>query len=236
MIKKFIESSLIEWEGKISAVVVFSGCNFRCGFCHGSEFLLQSPPYISVDSILEKLEKKKKWLDGVVFSGGECTLSYREVMILAEQIKSLSIPIKIHTNGSNPALLKKLFNDNCFSCLALDYKSLLNKDIEKIIGIQCTAELLNNIKESFDLAKSLSNSGFSVEYHTTLIPKYITLDYFIKMSNELDDKNGLWILQQYNNDNALSDEFKKIEPYKLSQLDDFEIEAKKNHNNVLMRK
>ncbi len=32
--------SLIDYPGEVSAIVFTPGCNFRCWFCHNSEFVL----------------------------------------------------------------------------------------------------------------------------------------------------------------------------------------------------
>src|SRR4030042_726062 len=42
MIRGLIESSLIDWDGKISMVIFFDKCNFRCSFCHNWKLISQS--------------------------------------------------------------------------------------------------------------------------------------------------------------------------------------------------
>ena len=51
-------------------------------------------------------KEKKKWLDGVVFSGGE-PLLHKELPLFMKKIKDMGYLIKIDTNGTNPKLLKE---------------------------------------------------------------------------------------------------------------------------------
>ncbi|MDD5492112.1 MAG: radical SAM protein, partial [bacterium] len=94
-IKKFIENSLIEWEGKISAVIVVGGCNFSCPFCHNGVLVKSNSDIAEIpqDKVLGKLKEKREWLDGVVISGGEPCL-YHELFDLIKKVKELSLPIK----------------------------------------------------------------------------------------------------------------------------------------------
>jgi len=36
----FVKQSLIDYPGKIAAVVFTQGCNFRCGYCHNPQLVL----------------------------------------------------------------------------------------------------------------------------------------------------------------------------------------------------
>ena len=54
-IKGFLKTTLIEWEGKVASEIFLGGCNFRCGFCHSRDLVLnpeklESISYHDVDS------------------------------------------------------------------------------------------------------------------------------------------------------------------------------------------
>ncbi|MEI6711651.1 MAG: hypothetical protein WCK88_05740 [bacterium] len=34
------KSTLLDYPGKVATIVFTMGCNFRCGYCHNSEFVL----------------------------------------------------------------------------------------------------------------------------------------------------------------------------------------------------
>ena len=59
--------SLIEFPWEISSIVFTPSCNFRCGYCHNSEFVLPEKLKISLNNlILEKaffnFLENRKWL------------------------------------------------------------------------------------------------------------------------------------------------------------------------------
>ena len=87
-IKGFEPTSLIDWPGKISAVIFLPGCNFRCHYCYNPEFILNPQTLKDVDDekIFSYLETKKKWLDGVVMLGGEPTIhkSFEKIVEMKE--------------------------------------------------------------------------------------------------------------------------------------------------------
>lgn len=33
-VKGFLETSFLDWPGKVAAVIFLPGCNFRCPYCH----------------------------------------------------------------------------------------------------------------------------------------------------------------------------------------------------------
>ena len=39
-IKGFLETSFLDWPGRLAAVLFLGGCNFRCPFCHNAELVL----------------------------------------------------------------------------------------------------------------------------------------------------------------------------------------------------
>ena len=75
-IRGFIESTLLDWEGKLAAVVFLPGCNFRCGYCHARHLVEPTPSdeSIPIEAVLVNFRRQHGWLDGVVISGGEPTL------------------------------------------------------------------------------------------------------------------------------------------------------------------
>jgi len=74
----FLKSSLIEWPGKICAVVFVGGCNFRCPFCYNRDLVLNSEnlPKISQDEVLNYLQEYRNWIDGLMITGGEATILF----------------------------------------------------------------------------------------------------------------------------------------------------------------
>jgi len=117
--------TLIDYPGKLAATVFLIGCNFRCPFCYSSELVLpekiKKQPRISEKELLKFLKDRKKLIDGVVLCGGEPTTS-RNLVPFIKKIKKMRFFVKLDTNGSDPALLKKLIDKKLIDYVAMDIK------------------------------------------------------------------------------------------------------------------
>ena len=64
--------SLIDYPDKVASVLFTPGCNLRCGFCHNWRIVVDpKPPFLHEAQALEILEKRKRYVDAVVVTGGE---------------------------------------------------------------------------------------------------------------------------------------------------------------------
>ncbi|HEY9125434.1 MAG TPA: anaerobic ribonucleoside-triphosphate reductase activating protein [Bacteroidales bacterium] len=167
----FVKQSLIDYPGKIAAVVFTQGCNFRCGYCHNPQLVL---PELFIEhlelapiNIISYLAKHKNWLDGVVVTGGEPTI-HKDLPLFLKELKDLGYSIKLDTNGSNPYMLEQIVENKLVDYIAMDIKIAPEKDLYgKIIGIQMTDEIIEKIMVSILL---LNNTSIEGEFRTTFIP------------------------------------------------------------------
>ena len=167
----FVKQSLIDYPGKIAAVVFTQGCNFRCGYCHNPQLVLpelfQNHPEHSSANILSYLEEHKRWLDGVVVTGGEPTI-HKDLPIFLKTLKNMGYYVKLDTNGSNPYILEQIVKNKLADYIAMDIKIRLEDDLyAKIIGISNVDEITENILTSVIMLK---NSDVEMEFRTTNIP------------------------------------------------------------------
>ena len=126
-ISGFQKFSLIDYPGRISAIVFTQGCNFRCFYCHNNVLIpLESKDnnYISEDEIFEFLEKRKKKLDAVSITGGEPFLQV-DLEEFIDHIKLLGFSVKVDTNGTMPEKLKKVLQLKKIDYVAMDVKAPL---------------------------------------------------------------------------------------------------------------
>ncbi|WP_457755869.1 anaerobic ribonucleoside-triphosphate reductase activating protein [Thermodesulfatator indicus] len=128
MIKGFRGTSLVDYPGKISAVIFFGGCNFRCPFCYNIDLVLperlKELPELDIDHILTELKRRKGFISGVVITGGEPTLHSRLLRALLERIKAeLNLPVKLDTNGSQPEVINSLIKEDLIDFVAIDFKT-----------------------------------------------------------------------------------------------------------------
>ncbi|MFQ6051041.1 MAG: anaerobic ribonucleoside-triphosphate reductase activating protein [Candidatus Hydrothermarchaeota archaeon] len=218
----FIETSLVDWDGKISSVVFLSRCNFRCVFCHNHDLFSEDGlESIGEDTILETLKRNKDWIDGLVISGGEPTLQGEALISFIRKIKEAGFLVKLDTNGTNPRLLKKLLDEKLIDYVAMDIKTSLSpKKYSKVTG---KPDNLENIKESIKLLK---NSDIDYEFRTTVVPTLTSKKDILNIAEFIKDCKR-YVLQQYNPKNAFNPDFRSIKPYNEKTLSFLAKEANK---------
>ncbi|MBR2870877.1 MAG: anaerobic ribonucleoside-triphosphate reductase activating protein [Clostridia bacterium] len=159
--------SLVDFDGKVACTLFTGNCNFRCGFCHNSPLVLDYKflPEIDESEVFAYLSKRKGILEGVCISGGEPTLE-KDLPLFIEKVKNLGYAVKLDSNGTNPELIKSLFENGLIDYLAMDIKN--NKeDYAKIIGFDKYDT--KKVEKSVDF---LLNGKFPYEFRTTLINEF----------------------------------------------------------------
>lgn len=184
--------TLLDFPEKTACILWFTGCNMRCPFCYNPEIVL-GKGHKTMDQALDFLRSRKGLLEGVVLSGGECTM-HRGIMELLQEIRGMGFSIKIDTNGSRPAVLKKLIEEQLIDFLALDFKALPDK-----YRLLTGSDLFSEFEQSLLL---LLKSGLPFEVRTTVHSELLTQSDLIKMSDYLHQKGykGTYFLQNYVND------------------------------------
>lgn len=89
--------SFVDFPGKYAIVLFFTGCNLRCDFCYNRELLFAEPRFTYnevVKSFEEQVEMMGQGNVGIVFSGGEPTVSP-----YFHTYTNLKGPMALHTNG-----------------------------------------------------------------------------------------------------------------------------------------
>jgi pyruvate formate lyase activating enzyme len=105
-----------------ACILWFSGCNMACGYCHNPELVRGELRKLPPEQVMAFLESRCGLLDGVVFSGGECTLT-PALPEFAAYLKSLGYKVKIDTNGTNPDMLAQMLDAGLIDNVALDFKA-----------------------------------------------------------------------------------------------------------------
>jgi pyruvate formate lyase activating enzyme len=165
-IKGFIETSFLDWPGRLAAVLFLGGCNFRCPFCHNAELVLapQRIPSIPLAGVLERLLQLRGWVDGIVVSGGEPTLSPCLPELLG-RIRAAGFEVKLDTNGSCPDVLAKLVARRLVQAVDMDLKAPLEPvAYAALAGVPVRVEL---IRASLDLIRL---SGLPHRFRVTYVP------------------------------------------------------------------
>ena len=160
--------SLVDYPGKTAAALFTIGCNMRCGYCHNPELVL---PERYIDSIpladiMTFLRSRVGKLQRVVISGGEPTI-HADLPDMIQEIKQLGFLIKLDTNGTNPDMLRQLYDASLLDFVAMDVKGPL----EKYQEIAAYPIDIDAIATSIQL---IQRSGVAYEFRTTVVKSQLT--------------------------------------------------------------
>ena len=206
-----IKASFIDYPKKASTVLFIGGCNFRCPYCHNPELVNELGEDLKRSDVLEFLQKRKKYIDGVVISGGEPTI-HPELIELIEEIKKLGYSIKLDTNGSNPEVLRKLINDRQIDYIAMDIKGPIS-EYAKISNSEIN---IKDIEESINLIKT---SDIDYEFRTTICKELLSKDQVVEIGKYIDGAKR-YALQAYNLKGKILDESKFFSCYTKKEMEE----------------
>jgi len=218
--------TVIDFPGRVAAIVFTQSCNFRCHFCYNPLLVWpenrdtdkgrnieghpQNQAKINsssdyVDDLFKFLESRRGKLDGVVITGGEPTL-HKDLPEFIKKIRAMGFAVKLDTNGTNPEMLKNILAENLVDYLAMDIKAPLEK-YPLVVGVQVDSE---KIKESISL---IMNSGVPYEFRSTIVPGLLIKDD-IAVMGELIKGADKWYLQKFKSNTELVDnEFEGVVAY-----------------------
>jgi len=232
-IKQMIETSLIDWEGKIVSTLYLPLCNFRCPYCYNCDLIMhpENFPTISRRKIDNFLLERKDFIDGICMSGGEPTL-YPDLPAYFKEIKDKGFLIKLDTNGTNPKLLENLLDFGLVDYIALDIKSSLDFDnYSKAAGIRDKI-VLEKVKDSIEL---IMNSKVDYEFRTTVVPLLHSDETIIEIARYIAGAKK-YVLQNFSPlEKTLDPAFQKIKPYSAEKIQELSGKAKKYVPNCYWR-
>ena len=182
--------SLIDYPGKICAILFTQGCDFRCPYCHNPE-LVDPDQYLECipeEEIFSFLERRRGILDAVSITGGEPTIQ-PDLVEFIERIKDIDYLIKIDTNGSHPEILEKLINQKLVDYIAMDVKAPLER-YRKITKSNVNPD---SVKRSIEM---IMDSGIEYEFRTTVVKSLLKIDDLQKIGRLIKDAR-LYVLQKF---------------------------------------
>lgn len=205
--------SLIDYPGKLSAVVFTQGCNFRCPFCHNPELVLpeQYGELLALPDLFKLFEKRRQQLDGIVITGGEPTLQ-NDLADFIRDIKKMDYLVKLDTNGSRPLVLNELLREKLVDYIAMDIKAPLEK-YSAVCGVEVK---LDDIRNSIEIIK---NSGAPYMFRTTVVKRFLTIHDLLEIQNLAGDPSH-YRLQNFSFDVKVLDDNLRDSP----QYTDVEIQ------------
>jgi len=164
-------SSLLDYPGKISAIIFTYGCNLRCPYCHNPELVIEGfdkKGSFSEDDILSFLESRKGKLDALVITGGE-PLVQSNLLPFIKKVKEMGFLIKLDTNGTFPDRLKDFIETGLIDYIAMDVK------YPKVEYVKNA--MIPGIAPKIEMSIStIMNSGLDYEFRTTYVKPLHSLE------------------------------------------------------------
>lgn len=178
--------SMVDWPGHMAGVLLVTGCNFRCPFCHNAPLLAaprESLPWTVLASLLQRF--REHWVDAIVISGGEPTLR-PELPQLLRFLRDRGFRVKLDTNGSRPLELEPLLG--WVDYVAMDVKCALDR-YPALVGCADPGAVVRSI----DLIRRRAPE---YEFRTTVIEP-VHDDAHMDSIGALVQGSRRWVLQRF---------------------------------------
>ncbi|MFH1387496.1 MAG: anaerobic ribonucleoside-triphosphate reductase activating protein [bacterium] len=230
-IKGFIETSFLDWDGKVVSTLYVAGCNFRCPFCHNAGFIEkpQECETIPLERIERFLLEHKDFLDGICLTGGEpCLHKNKGLFEFIRRIKANGFQVKLDSNGTDPECLKTAIDDQLVDYIAMDIKGPLDERYNRLSGSRTD---LGKIKQSIRL---IMESGIPYEFRTTVVPTMLQKTDITDIAKHLAGADKL-VLQQFAPDHAWDEALRSVKPHTREKLEEMVVAAKPHVANTLIR-
>ena len=205
--------SLLDFEDRISCVLFCKPCNYRCPFCHNGTTVLEAETTIPFDDILEYLESRKGLIDAVVVSGGEPTLmpDLKEKII---KLKELGFLVKLDTNGTNPEVVKDLYENHLIDYVAMDIK---NSFVKYAMTVGVKNAFLDKISQTIEF---LMTSGIDYEFRTTLIDEFHNEQDMRDIAETIKGAKRLYLQKYVDRESCIAHGFHEVSKEKAERFVD----------------
>jgi pyruvate formate lyase activating enzyme len=221
-IKGFLETSFLDWPGRICAVLFLPYCNFRCPYCHNHPLVMNPDRYPSLapEEVIDRLHPYREWIDGVCVTGGEPTL-HPELPVLIGKIRRHRFAVKLDTNGSNPDMLERLIEGGQIDSVAMDVKAPLDRfHYRRAAGVSVDLE---RIVRSIEILK---RGKVEYQFRMTVVPGLHREEDIRSLGNRLRAGERL-VLQNFNPENPLDSSLRETQPYDPIHVKRMEREVQK---------
>lgn len=170
--------STVDWPGRLVATVFCQGCPWDCSYCHNPGLIPpRTPGRLPWEDVLAFLQRRRRLLDGVVFSGGEAT---RQAALLpaARAVRELGFAVGLHTAGPYPRRLAAVLGD--VDWVGLDVKAL-PEDYDDVVGRRGAGHL------AWDCLDLVVASGVAHEVRTTIAPGSPAARHAVEIARRVRD-------------------------------------------------
>ncbi len=198
--------SLVDYPSKTCAAIFTIGCNMRCGYCHNPELVLPERYADSIpeEDILKFLQSRIDKLQAVVISGGEPTM-HDDLPEFIRKVKQMGFLVKLDTNGTNPNMLRRLYDEKLIDFVAMDIKGSLT-------NYQTIAARPLDMDAILQSIKMIKSSGVEHEFRTTVVRSQVSFDDFDEIGKLVHGAKR-YALQKFVPKRTLSPQFRHETTY-----------------------
>jgi len=210
--------STIDWRGRLSVVVFFSGCNLRCGFCHNPDLVYgRKREWMNPSDLEEKLHYYSNLADSVVFTGGEPTIQKKGLYEACEVARNVGLKIMVNTNATRNWVVNELCERGLVDQFAIDVKAPLLMGIyAEVAGVNDKLYQYLSVKQS--MIDIVDEQHIPLEVRTVAIPHKVNADDILHIAEDIKDYADEYYIQQFRNGVTLDPEYGKIEPFSSDVL------------------
>jgi len=222
------ETSLLDYPGKICAIVWTVGCNFRCPFCYNIDMVYGKSELLPIDHVYSFLDRRKGKLDALSITGGE-PLLHEDIGVFMKEVKNKGFLVKVDTNGTFPDRLEQLLDDDLIDYVSMDVKAPAEK-YDSLAGVHVDTDAIN---------KSITvimEKAPDYEFKTTMVPGLLDKHDVKKISSWINGAKRYY-LQQFKADVEVigQDVLSEVKPFDRKDLIEMQKIASNSVNECLLR-
>jgi pyruvate formate lyase activating enzyme len=176
--------SLTAWEGRVVAVLHLQGCNLACPDCPVPHLVPRDVRRgtIPVESVLQTVYLRRRWLDAVVLAGGEPTL-HEGLPDLVHMVREFGLPVRVHTNGTNPDMLRVLLDEGIVASLAMTVRAPLDPTYQRAAGMTSGTKV--RLSALYESVERILRDGGEHEFRIPWLPGIVEHDAVVSVAQML---------------------------------------------------
>jgi pyruvate formate lyase activating enzyme len=216
-----IPTSTLDWPGKVSLVIFFRGCPFRCPYCSNAQFIdVESGEPVDVSMVISQITKAKDFIDAVVVSGGEPFMQPAAFLEIARAAKEYGLLVGAQTNGMYPDRVGAAAGLGLLDAVMLDVKAPLELAAYSCaIGDRERRDILEAVTKTIKLCNRLRAEGILKYYE-------VRTTVFRGIADRPEDVEAIagavqcdaYVIQQGRPEIAMDESIKKTEALPRKEL------------------